>query len=207
MSLSCGLRPLTLNIPIAATVIPSRATLPATVASFSSPISVFSAKQTLDGGQEVFVQSLSSGRPVPAVAVTVVGRNGLPVATGHTDDQGHVRFAQLNDLRREKSPIMVMASLERDLSFLPLGHDEHQIDFSRFDIGGRSNQRSPNQVSASLFTDRGLYRPGETAHIGYILRANDWQLSLAGMPIEIEITDPRGLRRLPRTQGHDRRRL
>ena len=150
-------------------------------------------KQTLDGGQEVFVQSLSSGRPVPAVAVTVVGRNGLPVATGHTDDQGHVRFAQLNDLRREKSPIMVMASLERDLSFLPLGHDEHQIDFSRFDIGGRSNQRSPNQVSASLFTDRGLYRPGETAHIGYILRANDWQLSLAGMPIEIEITDPRGL--------------
>ncbi|MGD9949854.1 MAG: alpha-2-macroglobulin [Desulfobulbus sp.] len=150
-------------------------------------------KRTLDGSQEVFVQSLSSGQPVPQVTVAIVGRNGLSVAEGQTDDQGHVRFPQMNELRREKTPIMVVATLGRDLSFLPLRHDEHQLDFSRFDVGGAENQTSPNQVSASLFTDRGLYRPGETAHIGYILRTADWKKSIGGMPLEIEITDPRGM--------------
>ena len=48
-------------------------------------------------------------------------------------------------------------------------------------------------MTASLFTDRGLYRPGETAHIGFILRAADWQKSIAGIPVEIEISDPRGI--------------
>ncbi|MGE4560015.1 MAG: alpha-2-macroglobulin, partial [Desulfobulbus sp.] len=150
-------------------------------------------KQTLDGGLEVFVQSLSRGQAVPRVNVAVVGRNGLAVAEGQTDLQGHIRFERMNDLRREKTPIMVVASLGPDLSFLPLTHDEHRLDFSRFDIGGEANQTSPNQVSASLFTDRGLYRPGETAHIGYILRTADWRRSLAGMPVDIEITDPRGM--------------
>jgi uncharacterized protein YfaS (alpha-2-macroglobulin family) len=151
------------------------------------------SKRTLDGGQEVFVQSLSTGQPVSGANVAVVGRNGLAVAEGQADDQGHIRFAQMNQLRREKTPIMVVVNHGRDLSFLPLEHDEHQLDFSRFDIGGVANQTSPNQVSASLFTDRGLYRPGETAHIGYILRTADWQRSIAGMPVEIEITDPRGM--------------
>lgn len=150
-------------------------------------------KKTLDGGQEVFVQSLSRGQPVPRVNVAVIGRNGLTVAEGQTDDQGHIRFEQMNELKREKTPILVVASLGRDLSFLPLGRDEHQLDFSRFDIGGASNQTSPNQVSATLFTDRGIYRPGETTHIGYILRTADWQQAIAGMPVELEITDPRGM--------------
>jgi uncharacterized protein YfaS (alpha-2-macroglobulin family) len=104
------------------------------------------SKRTLDGGQEVFVQSLSTGQPVSGANVAVVGRNGLAVAEGQADDQGHIRFAQMNQLRREKTPIMVVVNHGRDLSFLPLEHDEHQLDFSRFDIGGVANQTSPNQV-------------------------------------------------------------
>jgi uncharacterized protein YfaS (alpha-2-macroglobulin family) len=165
-------------------------------------------KQTLDGGQEVFVQSLDRGQPVPQATVAVIGRNGLTVAEGQTDARGHIRFEQINELKREKTPIMVVAHLGRDLSFLPLGREEHRLDFSRFDIGGMANQTSPNQVSASLFTDRGLYRPGETVHIGAILRTADWRQALAGMPVEIVITDPRGMvvldeRRATTTSGFD----
>ncbi|NCC93990.1 MAG: alpha-2-macroglobulin family protein, partial [Opitutae bacterium] len=133
---------------------------------------------------------------------------GLTVAEGQTDARGHIRFEQMNELKREKTPIMVVAHLGRDLSFLPLGREEHRLDFSRFDIGGMANQTSPNQVSASLFTDRGLYRPGETVHIGAILRTADWRQALAGMPVEIVITDPRGMvvldeRRATTTSGFD----
>ena len=149
-------------------------------------------KRTRDGGQDVFVQSISTGAPVAGAKVEIVGRNGLAVAESVTDEAGHARFSQTNELKREKTPIMVSASLGNDLSFLPLGREEHQVDLSRFDIGGAANESGPDQVSAALFTDRGLYRPGETAHIGYILRAADWNTNIDGMPVEIEITDPRG---------------
>ncbi|MBM9614074.1 alpha-2-macroglobulin family protein [Desulfobulbus rhabdoformis] len=151
------------------------------------------SKKTQDGGQEVFVQSLSTGFPVAQAQVQIIGRNGLKVAQGYTDAQGHVRFEQLRNLQREKEPIMVLVQANRDMSFLPLNRAEHQLDFSRFDVGGKGNQSSPNQITASLFTDRGLYRPGETAHIGYILRAADWSRSLDALPVTIRITDPRGV--------------
>lgn len=151
------------------------------------------SKRTLDGSQEVFVQSIGTGAPVAGAKVEVIGRNGLPLAEALTDTQGHARFSKMNELRREKTPIMLVASMDNDLSFLPLGRGEHQIDFTRFDIGGAANESGPDQIAAHLFTDRGLYRPGETAHIGYILRAADWTTRIEGMPIELEITDPRGM--------------
>jgi hypothetical protein len=151
------------------------------------------SKQTLDGGQEVFVQSIANGTPVAGAKVEVIGRNGLAVAEAHTDAQGHARFPQMHELRREKKPIMLTASLANDLSFLPLGRGEHQVDFTRFDIGGAANESGPEQLSADLFTDRGLYRPGETAHVGFILRAANWKTRIEGLPVEMEITDPRGM--------------
>jgi uncharacterized protein YfaS (alpha-2-macroglobulin family) len=151
------------------------------------------SKRTLDGGQEVFVQSIRDGNPIANVKIEVVGRNGLAVAEGFSDERGHVRFAQMDDLKRERTPIMLVASLGNDLSFLPLGRDEHQVDFSRFDIGGAANESSPEQITAQLFTDRGLYRPGETVHLGMILRPANWTTTIEGVPVEIEITDPKGM--------------
>ena len=149
-------------------------------------------KRTLDGSLEVFVQSIATGQPVAGAKVEVLGRNGLPVLDGITDADGHASFPKVGELRREKSPIMVVVSQGIDLSFLPLAHGEHRLDFSRFDIGGRSDVTSPDQLSAYVFTDRGLYRPGETAHIAFIVRAAAFNSALAGVPVDVEITDPRG---------------
>ncbi|OGT83400.1 MAG: alpha-2-macroglobulin [Gammaproteobacteria bacterium RIFCSPLOWO2_02_FULL_61_13] len=149
-------------------------------------------KRTLDGSLEVFVQSIATGQPVAGAKVEVLGRNGLPVLDGITDADGHASFPKVGELRREKSPIMVVVSQGADLSFLPLTHGEHRLDFSRFDIGGRSDVTSPDQLSAYVFTDRGLYRPGETAHIAFIVRTAAFTSALAGVPVDVEITDPRG---------------
>src|SRR5208282_84472 len=42
------------------------------------------------------------------------------------------------------------------------------------------------------FTDRGIYRPGETTHLGMIARTADWKSSLTGLSVDVEISDPRG---------------
>lgn len=151
------------------------------------------AKRSVDGSQDIFVQSLESGLPVRGAKVEILGRNGLPVQQGETDADGRVHFAGLGDLRREKTPLMVVASQGSDMSFLPLGRYSHRLDLSRFDIGGLTDDADGQRLRAYLFTDRGLYRPGETAHLGMLVRRDDWAGSLAGLPLELQIFDPRGM--------------
>ena len=150
-------------------------------------------KKSLDGSQDVFVQSISNGMPVEGVTVNVLGKNGLQVQTGTTDTNGRVTFAKLGELKREKTPLMYVVSKGNDLAFLPINTQRQQLNFSRFDIGGLSNTTEASKLSAYLFTDRGLYRPGETAHLNMIVRTANWQGLLAGLPLTLQVTDPRGV--------------
>lgn len=150
-------------------------------------------KTELDGSQVVFVQSIRTGEPQEGVEVSVVGKNGLTVMQGRTDADGKIRFAKLAKLEREREPVLYLASSQGDTSFLPLGRDDRNLNFSRFDIGGAANAADPGELSAYLFSDRGIYRPGDEFHIGMIVKAEKWDMPLAGLPLEAEIIDPRGL--------------
>ncbi|MDR2219096.1 MAG: alpha-2-macroglobulin [Methylobacillus sp.] len=151
------------------------------------------AKRAVDGSQDVFVQSIRTGEPISGARVEIVGRNGQAALTDTTDASGRAHFPNLNDLRREKQPLMIVVTHDNDLSFLPINRYDRQLNMSRFDIGGIDNAISAQQLSSYAFTDRGIYRPGETTHVGIITRTANWAGSLAGIPLEVEITDPRGL--------------
>ncbi|MFZ3186131.1 MAG: alpha-2-macroglobulin [Pseudomonas sp.] len=150
------------------------------------------AKRSSDGSHDLFVQSLSNGGAVAGAQVQIIGRNGLPVASGTTDDSGQAHFAKLDELRREKTPLMYVVTLGNDQSFLPVAQSQHRLDLSRFDIGGQYDEGVADRLSAYLFSDRGLYRPGETAHLGMIVRTGNWLGQLQGLPVELVIRDPRG---------------
>ena len=151
----------------------------------------FIVKQSKDGTRDVFVQSIRTGLPVDGVRIEAIGRNGQ-AALAATTENGRAKLAKLTDLKREKTPIMILAHKDNDLSFMPFRTDGRSLDMSRFDTGGIENEKSAAQVTAYLFSDRGIYRPGETAHLGLVARTADWKQSLAGLPIEVEVTDPRG---------------
>lgn len=150
------------------------------------------AKTTADNSHEVFVQSISTGEPVAYAQVEVYGMNGLPVVGALTDESGRVRFDNLDSLTREKRPLMYVVTKDSDQSFLPIANASRRLDFSRFAVEGLTDQSESDQLNAYLFTDRGLYRPGEKAHIALIVRSADWVRSLEGMPVKLVITDPRG---------------
>ena len=152
------------------------------------------AKKSLDGSQDVFVQSIHTGSPVADANVDVVARNGQTVFTRSTDRDGRVHFDSLAELTREKAPAMYVVHKGDDASFLPIagGHDR-QLDYSRFDIGGERNAKDAGKLGAYLFSDRGIYRPGDTFHVGLIVRAADWKKPLTGIPLEAEIVDARGV--------------
>ena len=150
-------------------------------------------KTEWDGSQVVFVQSIQTGAPLQGIEVSVIGKNGLTVMQGQTDADGKVRFAKLAGLERERKPVLYLASYHGDSSFLPLGRDDRELNFSRFDIGGAANAADAGELSAYLFSDRGIYRPGDELHIGMIVKAEKWETPLTGLPLAAEILDPRGL--------------
>jgi len=150
-------------------------------------------KKALDGTQDVFVQSIHSGTPVIGATVDVIGKNGLVVLSKPTDGAGRARFPKLEGLTRERAALMYLVRHGSDSSFLPLSRPDRGLDVSRFDVGGLQNARVPDQLSAYLFSDRGLYRPGDTIHVGAIVRAAGWTKGLVGLPLELDVVDPRGL--------------
>jgi len=151
------------------------------------------AKRGAAGGQDVFVQSLRTGLPVPGVTVDVVGKNGLTVLSAESDADGHVRFPSLRSFEREQTPVLYAARNGDDVAFLPMDRADRELDLSRFDVGGVSNALQSDRLSAYLFSDRGVYRPGDAFHIGVIVKPADWSTPLAGIPLELAVADARGL--------------
>ncbi len=153
-------------------------------------------KRAVDGSQEVFMQSIADGTPVAGAAVDIIGRNGLPVLTETTDAEGHVHFPELKSFKQERQPVLYLARRGGDSSFMPLsqGWDERgrALDLSRFDIGGVQSSADRGALAAYLFSDRGIYRPGEEIRAAAIVRSQDWNRKFDGVPLRLEITDPRG---------------
>src|SRR5262249_21241612 len=93
----------------------------------------------------------------------------------------------------EQEPAVYLVRHDNDVSFIPYHRYETQLNFSRFDVGGITTEYA-NQapLTAYLFSDRGIYRPGDTTHIGMIIKQPYVMPQLAGLPLEVTIIDPRG---------------
>jgi uncharacterized protein YfaS (alpha-2-macroglobulin family) len=150
-------------------------------------------KRSQDGTQDVYIQSIYTGKPVDGASVEIVGVNGQVLFTQATDASGHARFAKAEALTRERAPLMILVRKGGDLSFMPLNRFDRGLDMSRFDVGGVRNAAVADQLSAYLFSDRGVYRPGDTFHIGMIAKPANWATSIEALPLQIDILDPRGL--------------
>jgi alpha-2-macroglobulin len=150
-------------------------------------------KKSQDGGQDVFVQSIHTGEPVAGALIEVMGRNGETVLHETSDAAGHAHFPDLKSFKQEKKPLLYVARHTNDLTFLPIDDRAHLLDLSRFDVGGAGNVADRSALTAYLFSDRGIYRPGEEIRAAAIVKSQDWRKLPAGLPLLVEITDPRGV--------------
>jgi alpha-2-macroglobulin len=148
-------------------------------------------KDNADGTHDAFVQSIKTGEPVDGAQVDVLGKNGIPVVSVKTDDTGHAALPSLQDFTREKKPVAYVARHDEDVSFLPFGRADRILNFSRFDTSGVTGLAA-RDLTAFVFTDRGIYRPGDEAKLGVIVKQRDWQGKLDGIPLRLDVVDPRG---------------
>ena len=131
-------------------------------------------------GLDAVVRSLKTARPMPGVKVSLVAKNGEDLASAAADVNGRVRFAAplLKGDGAAHAKMLMAYGAQSDLAVLDL--ERSPVDLSAQGTGGRTlapdapaptaGRESKTAVDAYLYADRGIYRPGETAHVVAMLR-------------------------------------
>lgn len=149
-------------------------------------------KSNIHNETQVFVQSFSTGRPVTGAEVEVLSINGSSILSATTDSDGQVTFPDFRNYTREKKPIAIIAKNGSDTTYMPIGESDRNISLHRFDIGGIEASGDTDKLQVFAFTDRGIYRPGDTTKIGVIAKNLSWKPLPSGLPLEFSITNARG---------------
>ncbi len=142
----------------------------------------------------VFVTRLDTGEPVAGATVSIVRRDNDTFWRGTTDADG-VAVAPDTPLRDPDRwwdfAFVVMAEKDGDVAYV--GSDWTE-GISPWDFGAGINLREREPLlRGSVFTDRGVYRLGEEAHLKAILRENTAdgiRLLPEGTPVVVSVRDP-----------------
>jgi uncharacterized protein YfaS (alpha-2-macroglobulin family) len=125
-------------------------------------------------GLDVVLRSLQTAKTLPGLRVALVAKNGEDLAEGKSDTAGRIRFDKplLVGQGGGKARMVMAYGPQGDLAVLDL--DRAPADLSRQGIGGDADARAAaGAVDAYLYGDRGIYRPGETAHFNALLRDHE----------------------------------
>ena len=141
-----------------------------------------------DDGVHAIVQSLGSAAPLAGVELRLVARNNEVLAAKTTGADGRVDFDP--GLARGKggsAPGLLVATLAGDYNFLSLA--QNAFDLTDRGVAGRD---APGGLDAFLFTERGVYRSGETVFATALLR-NSKGAAKSGLPLTLVVKRPDGV--------------
>ena len=131
----------------------------------------------------IWVNRLSNGKAAKNALITLLNAANQTIATGKTDDDGIAHFKNTK-FAPDHPPFAIIARKGEDTAILEM--EKGKIDLTAFNVGGR--KRETGECEAFIFTDRGVYRPGENVHIKGIVRKTGAKLSLPGrFPLECTV--------------------
>lgn len=149
-------------------------------------------KDAVDGNHDIFISDITKGEPVSGATVEVLGKNGLPILKAVTNERGLAKVPDFSNFKDDKEAVVYKVYKDGDLSFLPINQISRNLNLSRFDVGGEYDwKQGIYALRGSVFSDRGIYRPGETAYFGIILRQSDLKVP-AKLPLVIEVRNSNG---------------
>ncbi|MFO1017900.1 MAG: alpha-2-macroglobulin [Hyphomonadaceae bacterium] len=127
------------------------------------------ALQSFSGatGLDVVVRSLRSARPMGNTTLTLIAENNEELARARTDSEGRVHFAEalVNGDGPARARYVMAYGAQGDFAALDL--QRPGLDLSDRGVDGR---RAPGDVDAYLYTERGIYRPGERVRLIGLIR-------------------------------------
>jgi alpha-2-macroglobulin len=140
-------------------------------------------------GVHLFVNSLETAQPKGAIEVRLLSRANEVLAVKRTNDTGHVQFeANLTRGEGALAPALLIASdAKGDYAFLSL--KTPAFDLSDRGVSGRP---VPAGLDAFVYTERGVYRSGETVQVTTLLRDGQGKAALE-VPLTLVVERPDGV--------------
>jgi hypothetical protein len=147
-------------------------------------LTAFSGTEGIHG----FVRSLATTKPIEAAEVRLVARNNEILARAKTDEKGYVKF--------ESGLAKGEGGLEPAILIAENGSGEYaflDLRVEAFDLSDRgvTGREAPGPLDAYLYTERGVYRPGEEVNLTALIR--DRNGIAATLPVMLIVTRPDGV--------------
>ncbi|ATB46774.1 alpha-2-macroglobulin family protein [Corallococcus macrosporus] len=136
----------------------------------------------------VWALGIESTDPLSGVEVSLVKKSGEVVARCTTVAADGCRLVVPAPGVDDSAPFALIARDGEELTYLK--YSELKTEIANADVQGEP-YRLERPYRASLWSDRGVYRPGDTAHLAAVLRGQDDKAPPAGMPVELVVVDPR----------------
>ncbi|SOE18802.1 hypothetical protein SAMN05877838_3745 [Hoeflea halophila] len=142
-----------------------------------------------EDGLSVFLRSLDTAKPLGAVSLTLLARNNEVLGEAVTDGDGRATFQP--GLIRGQASLAPAALLAKgpDGDFVFLDLTRAGFDLSDRGVAGRA---SGGGVDVMAWSERGIYRAGETVHLSALARDAKAE-ALANLPLTLILQRPDGV--------------
>ncbi len=135
----------------------------------------------------VFANSIKTTEPLKGIEVTLVSSNNQSVYTLETDGDGVAHFEKLSEKAPGFKVAMITARTKDDFNYLLF--EDTRVETSRYEVeGARDN---PSGLTAFIYGERDMYRPGETLHFNTVIRTLRWETP-EDIPLKIKLVTPNG---------------
>ncbi len=126
---------------------------------FSSDFGLIAKRR--DGGQvHAFVTSLTDVKPQSGVDLTLYDYQQQIIASASSDDNGRALLVPEGD-----EPFVLVARKNDQVGYLKVD-DASSLSLSNFNVSGRQIK---NGIKGFVYGERGVWRPADTVHLGFIL--------------------------------------
>ncbi len=134
-----------------------------------------------DEGIRANVLDIIENNLIRGVKVYLISKNNQILEEQTSDDNGQVRF------NVHKNGFYILADDKSSKSVLPL---KNSLNTNGFNVDGAY---ATGGIRGYIYTERGVYRPGDSIYVSIIVRNNNEQL-YDNQPVKITVYDPTGIK-------------
>lgn len=141
-------------------------------------------------GLHIAARSYDTGKPLGGVKLRLLARDNAVIGDAVSDNEGHARFAaaQMQGDGGKAPQLVQVFGPGDDFTFLNLS--QPSLDLSDSDIEGRA---APRTLDAYFYSERDIYRPGDTMHLSVLLRNTEGDSDKLAPPLTVKILRPDGV--------------
>ena len=137
------------------------------------------AKNAEGNSLNAYITDLKTTDPLSGVSVEIFDYQNQLIGVSNTDDNGMV------EIDITKKPFLLVAKMGEERGYLKLD-DGNSLSLSMFNVSG---QRLKKGVKGFIYGERGVWRPGDSLFLSFILEDKN-QLLPADQPVVFELFGP-----------------